>query len=385
MTVDSPPPRPFAGARPELAVRVVRAVRRWRAPSLSAYAPRSLLQLPQHLPKRASVPAIDSHGHLGRWLTRTGQWMEGDVGRLLAEMDEANIEAMVNLDGRWGRELEANLDRYDRAHPGRFHTFCHVDWRMLGDPRGPDRLAESLQRSVEAGARGLKVWKDLGLSVTARGRAVLPDDPMLAPVWAAAAAAGVPVLIHVADPLAFFVPADRHNERLEEVLRFPKVRHRGGVPAHHRLIDSLERLVASNPQTRFIAAHACFPENLARVGGMLERYSNFWVDIAAVASELGRQPRTARALIMRHPDRVVFGTDIFPMRPAARRVYFRLLETQDEAFSYSDEAIPPSGRWPVYGLDLPAGCLERVYRLNATELLGATTATPSGRERAGVP
>ncbi len=43
-------------------------------------------------------------------------------------MDQFNIATVVNLDGRWDDELEANLDRYDRAHPGRVVTFCHVDW-----------------------------------------------------------------------------------------------------------------------------------------------------------------------------------------------------------------------------------------------------------------
>jgi hypothetical protein len=35
-------------------------------------------------------------------------------------MDACNLRGIVNLDGRWGDELEANLHRYDRAHPGRF-------------------------------------------------------------------------------------------------------------------------------------------------------------------------------------------------------------------------------------------------------------------------
>lgn len=57
--------------------------------------------------------------------------MEKDIDRLCDLMTSCNISSLVNLDGRWGRELEENLQRYDRAHPGRFFTFCHVDWRVL--------------------------------------------------------------------------------------------------------------------------------------------------------------------------------------------------------------------------------------------------------------
>ena len=152
----------------------------------------------------------------------------------------------MNLDGRWGVELEENLDRYDRAYPGRFFSFCHLDWRLLDEPDGAARLVESLRRSVDAGARGLKVWKDLGLTVTARDRRILPDDPLLAPVWTAAAELRIPVLVHVADPVAFFHPVDRHNERLEELLRdskeLEKPRGNQRVPSPARFLRARGRV-----------------------------------------------------------------------------------------------------------------------------------------------
>lgn len=364
---------------PGLAVEVLRAVRRWRTPRLARYAPRSTLELPAHRVPAARVPAVDFHTHLGRWLHPRGDWMEPDVGRLVAGMDATNVVALVNLDGRWGRELEENLDRYDRAHPGRFHTFCQLDWRLLDRDDGPERLVAQLQRSVAAGARGLKVWKDLGLAVEARGRRVLPDDPMLAPVWAAAGAAGVPVLVHVADPVAFFLPADRRNERLEEMLRVPRTsRHGGGYPAFRRLVDALEHVVAAHPGTEFVAAHGCYAENLAHVGGLMDRYPNFAVDIAGAANSLGRQPRTTRSLVLRHPDRVLFGSDAFPMRTSVQRLYFRMLETDDEAFAYSEEPAAPSGRWEIHGLDLPPAVLAQVYFANAARRLGLAAAAGRG-------
>lgn len=365
-----PPPGPAARWRPPLATGFVRAVRRWRAPRLGSYAPRSTLELPVHLPERAQVTAIDFHTHLGRWLSNDSGWMERDVARLMGTMDACNVTSLVNLDGRWGRELEENLDRYDRAHPGRFHTFCHLDWRLLENGRGPDLLVASLERSLAAGARGLKVWKDLGLGVTARGRSILPDDPLLDPVWEAAGAAGVPVLVHVGDPVAFFLPQDGRNERVEEMLRNPSAVRHEGLPHLHRLLDALERVVASHPRTSFVGAHAIHPENLARVSAMLDRYPNLSIDIAAVAAQLGRQPRATRQLLLRHPKRVLFGTDIFPLRASVHRIYFRLLETGDEAFPYSDEPRPPNGRWPIYGIDLPPAVLKRIYHDNAARLLG---------------
>jgi len=298
--------------------------------------------------------------------------MARNVTHVLGLMDSWNVNTLVNLDGRWGSELEENLDRYDRAYPGRFATFCHVDWRMLDDGAQPEALVRSLEASAAAGARGLKVWKDLGLKIRVGGRLLLPDDPRLDPVWEAAGSLGLPVLIHVADPMAFFQPIDTSNERLEELLSHPRASHRRHGPAHYtRLIEALEAIVARWKGTTFVGAHAgCFPEDLGWVEQMMDHYPNFYIDIGAQAAELGRRPRASARLFEAHPTRVLFGTDIFPLRSDQYHVYFRLLETDDEYFAYSPDLAPPNGRWTISGLSLPDATLERIYRANARVLLG---------------
>ncbi len=345
---------------------------RARGPRLHRWAPRSPLHVASHPTPAARFAAVDFHTHLGRWLTPDGSWMVPDVGALVALMERCNVSSMVNLDGRWGAELEANLDRYDRAHPGRFFTFCHLDWRQLDQPEGPGLLARSLRDSADAGARGLKVWKDLGLTVTVGGKVILPDAPVLAPVWQTAAERGLPVLIHVADPFAFFEPVDRHNERLEELLRHPsRSLAKEGADRFRRLIDALEALVSANPATTFVGAHVgCYAERLEWVDRMLSAYPNFWVDLSGRVAELGRQPRAAARLIQAHADRVLFGTDVFPPTEADYEIWFRALETEDECFSYSVHEPPPNGRWQISGLGLGDDTLAAIYARNARVLLG---------------
>lgn len=352
-----------------------RAQRRRREPRLGSYMPVSTLELPKHDVHRACLPAIDFHAHLGRWLSNDGTWMVPDVGALVETMDQCNVSGAVNLDGRWGTELEENLDRYDRAYPGRFFTFCHLDWRLLDEPGGLGRLVASLERSVATGARGLKVWKDLGMEVRAGGRLMMPDDAMLRPLWEAAAQHRIPVLIHVGDPVAFFRPVDVHNERYEELLRVPRAARPGGMPEFRRLMDALEAMVASNPSTSIVAAHCGYAENLSYMSNLLNRYPNLSVDIGWRACDLGRQPRAAREFVLQHPDRVLFGTDALPPRNSIYRIYFRFLETADENFDYSDEPVPPCGRWTIHGLDLPQPVLRQVYRDNARHLLAQILAS----------
>jgi predicted TIM-barrel fold metal-dependent hydrolase len=339
---------------------------------LREYRPRSRLRVPEHHVPRAAVPAVDAHNHLGRWLGADGDWTTPDVGELLSVMDACNVATIVNLDGTWDDELEESLDRYDRAHPGRFVTFAHLDWRETAERGFGERMAASLRDSVARGARGLKVWKHLGLRFRDNhARLIAPDDERLAPVWETAADLEVPVTIHLADPIAFFDPIDERNERLEELLANPDWWFGGpGLPGFDHLMASFEALVARHPRTTFIGAHvACAAEDLGWVGRMLDTYPNLNADIAARIAELGRQPRAARALIERHPDRIVFGTDLFPPARDIYAVHFRFLETGDEHFSYDTEEPPSQGRWAISGLDLPSDILAAVYAGNARRLI----------------
>lgn len=341
-------------------------------PLLRDYRPIRSVRVPETSVERAAVPAIDAHCHLGRWLTPDGDWMIS-VESVLDVMDKCNVRAMVNLDGRWGDELERNLDRYDRAHPGKFATFCHVDWTAALLPGSSERATASLRRSAAAGARGFKVWKDLGLSVRdERGDLVLPDDSRLQDLWETAGSLGLPVVIHTGDPVSFFQPFDVRNERWEELAWAPSSMHSGsGLPTFGRLIDALESVVASHPRTSFIGAHVGGnAEDLAWVDRMLSTYPNFAVDLAGRVNELGRQPRSAVRLISNHSDRILWGSDVYPPQADELAVQFRFLETDDEAFDYSPAGTQTRGRWTVSGLHLPQDVLVKVYEANAARLLG---------------
>ena len=68
------------------------------------------------------------------------------------------------------------------------------------------------------GARGIKMWKVISLEYRdTYGRYIRTDDSRLDVVYQTAAELHMPILIHIADPVAFFKPADRHNERFEEL------------------------------------------------------------------------------------------------------------------------------------------------------------------------
>lgn len=341
---------------------------------LTDWHPRSQLRARESVVLRAAVSAVDVHNHLGRWLS-DGAWMIPDPDALVASMDACGVQTVVNLDGMWGAEVSANVERYDRAHPGRFVTFCQLDWSLLAQPDGVARLIASLDESQERGARGVKVWKNLGLTVRdASDRLVSPDDPRVIQVFQHAGDLDLPVLIHTADPIAFFAPVDARNERLEELQGQPDwwFGDRSRFPSFDALLDAHAALVLACPETTFIGAHAGgAAEDLDRVERLLQAAPNYAIDTAGRMAELGRQPRRVRELITRFGDRVLFGTDIYPASAQQFRLHFRFFETGDEGFDYhAGSPLPAQGRWTVSGLDLEPHQLAAVYRDNAVRLLG---------------
>ncbi len=322
--------------------------------------------------RQPRFPVIDAHNHLGE--SFGGGWDKRPLSQLLDILDEAHIQQFVDLDGGWGEAiLHRRLDKFKTAVPDRFRIFGGINWDAWPQHghRFGDWAARRLRQQAARGAEGLKIWKPLGLHVRDHlGQLVTVDDPRLDPLWATAGELCLPVMIHVADPAAFFEPVDNTNERWEELHTHPDWQFPSPpFPSFNSIMAGLANLVARHPQTTFIGAHVgCYAENLAWVGQLLDQCPNFYVDISARLGELGRQPYTARRFFLRYADRILFGTDA-PANTDVYRRYYRFLETDDEYFSYGLGKIPTQGRWRIYGLYLPDNVLEKVYRRNAQQIL----------------
>ena len=339
---------------------------------LEAFKPRSQLNTPSTSISTPRFPVIDAHNHLGE--TFGADWCHRPVSELLQVLDEAGVSTLVDLDGGWGEAiLEQRLAKYKSAAPQRFCFFGGVDfsaWSEQGE-RFPEWAIARLKSQANKGAQGIKIWKGLGLQVRDhKDQLVAVDDFRLDPIWQTAAELSLPVLIHVADPVAFFEPLDHTNERWEELHNHPEWHFPSPkYPSFLTILHQLFNLVKRNPSTQFIGAHVgCYAENLAWVANMLDECPNFYIDIAARIAEIGRQPYTAREFFIHYQDRILFGTDFAPDIDRYR-LFYRFLETADEYFNYDLEDPPTQGRWRIYGLNLPGEVLQKVYFLNAVKVL----------------
>ena len=122
---------------------------------------------------------------------------------------------------------------------------------------------------------GIKLWKPIGLGFQAKdGSYLRPDDPRLGCIFETAAQMHIPVLFHIADPVAFFSPADAYNERYEELCQHPDWSFCDSkFYRFHQLMEMQENLIAAHPNTTFVIAHVgSYAENLSQVAAWLDRF-----------------------------------------------------------------------------------------------------------------
>lgn len=339
-----------------------------------------------HIPQKAAFPVIDAHNHL--W----GNWQ---VERIIKIMKEVGVEKYCDLTGNVHIEFSGggyvintgDISNFFKncadKYPGKFYCFTMINFARPADqPLFIDHKSfiseaiDILNEHAGMGAKGVKLLKELGLHYRDRdGKLINLDDERLSPIFEEAARLKMPVLIHQADPSGFFEPVTPENEHYESLLKYPAWSFADKkFPRKAELLKRRDNLVRRHPDTVFILPHmANHAENLGYVSRLMDENRNVFIDFSARLDELGRQPYSSRELFIKYQDRIIFGTDM-PANIESSidmyRCYFRFLETYDEAFYAPDyDGTFNRARWPVCGIGLPSGVLEKIYYKNILRLI----------------
>lgn len=328
--------------------------------SFEEYNPTSTLVVPETKVLKARFPFIDVHGHQYRM-------PEQDLGPVIAAMDTLNMGIMVNLSGRSGDELIQSIKNIKDHYPNRFVVFANIDFEGVGTQGWTENAVLQLETDIKNGARGLKIYKSLGMRYKdSDGKRLAIDDSRLDPIWAKCGELGVPVLIHAADPKSFWDSYDANNERWLELKTHPRRKRSETDPAPwQQIINEQHHMFRKHPKTTFINAHmGWYANDLGKLSELMDSMPNMNVEIGAIIAELGRQPRFAKKFFEKYQDRILFGKDSW--KPEEFPTYFRVLETADEYFPYHKKY---HAFWTMYGLDLSDEVLKKVYYKNALRIV----------------
>jgi predicted TIM-barrel fold metal-dependent hydrolase len=327
---------------------------------LKDFKPRSIYRVPASKVERARFPVIDMHTHDN---ARTDE----QVAAWVRAMDELGIEKSTILCQAHGQAFDAVIARY-KKYPGRFSIWCGFDFTGYDQPGfGPAAVAE-LERCFKAGAEGVGEMGDKGKGLfytTPAAWGVHFDDRRMDPLLEKCGELGMPVSIHVADPMWMYEPMDQFNDGLMNAYQW-RLDNQTNILSHAELLGTLERAARKHPRTLFVACHfanCCY--DLARLGAMFDGCPNLYADISARFAETATIPRAAAKFYQKYQDRLVYGTDMGRGKEMYQTT-FRILETEDEHFYDWDQF---TYHWPLYGLGLSDDVLKKVYRENAQAVL----------------
>jgi predicted TIM-barrel fold metal-dependent hydrolase len=309
---------------------------------------------------KAKFPVIDMHSH-------AYAKSEADLDLWVKNMDKAGITKTILLTKAYGNEFDSLINFYSK-YPDRFELWCGFDYTGYNKPGfGPDAV-EELVRCFNKGAKGVGELGDKGKGLfyckpPAYGMHI--DDPRMDVLLEKCAELGMPVNIHVGEPQWFYETMDSTNDGLMNAYSW-RLDNQENILNLDEVLKTLENAVRKHPNTIFIACHLANQNtDLEKLGRLFDLYPNLYADISARYAENAPVPRYTRAFFEKYQDRLLYGTDM-GFEKSMYETTFRILETNDEHF-YNIELF--NYHWPLYGFGLDNNVLEKIYCLNAENLL----------------
>jgi predicted TIM-barrel fold metal-dependent hydrolase len=327
---------------------------------LKDYRPTSIYKIPVTQIAKAKFPIIDMHSHpYAKTAAAIDEWVRN--------MDEVGVEKTIILTMTTGAEFDEICRKYSK-YPDRFEMWCGFDFSGHDKPGFGPAAVKELERCQQAGARGVGEIHDKGKGLKSGksdAAGMHPDDARMDALWEKCGELGMPVSLHVADPIWMYQKMDRHNDGLMNAYEW-RLDNQPNIVGLLGMVDIFERTLARHRNTTFIACHFMnLDYDLARLGEVLERNPNLYADISARYAETAPIPRFASQFYARHADRLVYGTDM-GVDKEMYQVTFRILESLDEHF-YENEQF--GYHWSLSGFGLDDAILKQVYRENAAKLL----------------
>ena len=334
---------------------------------LKDYRPQSIYKIPVTKIEKAKYPIIDMHSHP---YAKTA----AEIDAAIRTMDEVGVDRTMILTMATGAEFDEIFKKYAK-YPERFEMWCGLDLTGYNKPGFAASAVKELERCRQAGARGVGEIHDKGKGLKSgksEAPGMHPDDARMEALWEKCGELGMPVSLHVADPIWMYQKMDKHNDGLMNAYEW-RLDNQPNIVGLSGMVDIFERTLARHRNTTFIACHFMnLDYDLAQLGGVLERNPNLYADISARYAETAPIPRFAAQFYGKYAERLVYGTDMGFDKPMYQTT-FRILESMDEHFYEVDQF---SYHWALNGLGLSDEVLKKVYLENAAELLARRKAYP---------
>jgi predicted TIM-barrel fold metal-dependent hydrolase len=322
----------------------------------------------------ATVEKIDAHVHIRSTDTTLAQLAKADHFKVLT--------IVVDEDpGMAAQEQYAIQQKTAFPHYVYFATtFAVEDWN---NPDWSKKTIAKLQSSIDQGAIGVKIYKNIGMELKDKqGRFVMIDNPRFDEVLDFLTKSEIPVIGHLGEPKDCWLPLDQMqmNGNRKYYTRHPEYHMfaHPAYPTYDQQIAARDHMLEKHPGLRFIGAHLGSLEwNTDTLAMHLDKLPNMAVDMAARISDLQflakKDWQKVHDFFIKYQDRLIYGTDRITdgsKSPAETGKFIHEAWQRDwNFFATGDTLHSSSFEGNFKGLQLPKLVIEKIYRKNAENWL----------------
>lgn len=259
-----------------------------------------------------NISKIDGHLHLN-----------SDRPALADEAEREGFELLsINTEVPFFPDLprqEAITSQPPEQHAARIDYIATFSTEHWDESFWQDRAIKQIEESLNRGAVGIKVWKNIGMELKdSNGNFVMADHPSFDPIYSYLEENRIPMLAHLGEPKNCWLP-------LEEMTVTSDRDYFSGHPQYHmhlhpeypsyeEQLSARDRLLAKHPDLVFIGAHLASLEwSVDEVARWLDDHPLCGVDLAERVCHLQHQaaeePERVKQFIETYQDRIIYGTD----------------------------------------------------------------------------
>lgn len=275
-------------------------------------------------------------------------------------------------------QLETLL-KLRKRYPGRLEFAASFSCRNWGSAGWLNESLDTLKRSLDLGAVGVKVWKNIGMSLKDEsGTYIMIDHPSFEPIFSYLEENNIPLLGHIGEPRNCWLPLEEMTVASDRAYfsshpEYHMYLH-PELPSYEAQLEARDKMLKRHPALRFIGLHLASQEwDTDAVATFLDSFPNTWVDLAERISHLQHQavrdPQKVSDFCLRYQDRIIYGSDIIDDPRLPQKDLIHLMQdtyTQHRAFFAEKEPMSaPEVTGAFRGLGLPPEVVGKLFCSNA--------------------
>jgi len=266
-----------------------------------------------------------------------------------------------------------------RRFPNTIFYVSTFETKTINEPGWSDRQLAYLKNSFDSGAIGVKIWKNIGMTIKDKdSNFIMIDNPIFGPIFNYLEQNHIPVFGHIGEPKNCWLPLDQMttiNDRnyFKKHPEYHMYLH-PEYPSYEEQIQSRDNLLEKHPDLKFIGAHLGSMEwDVDEIAKRLDKFPNMSVEPTERMGQLQYQSiqnwQKVHDFFIKYQDRIMYGTDLFTITsdsPDSMQKRAHDLWKEDWIYFTTGDSLRSEFVTEKFkGLELPKAVVDKIYFKNA--------------------